>query len=164
MDFECGPIITAGQRRTVEGFIARAKDSGVSLIAQGTIAKDVNPNGYFVPPSLFGAVPEDHELALQEVFGPVLAAIPFDDEDHAIRIANGTDFGLVAAVWTRDGARQLRIAKKVRSGQVFVNCYGAGAGIELPFGGTGKSGHGREKGLVAMDDYSNLKTIVIKHA
>ena len=88
------------------------------------------------------------------MFGPVLAVMPFDDEADAIRLANATEYGLVAAVWTRDGGRQLRVARKLRSGQVFVNCYGAGAGIELPFGGTGKSGHGREKGFMALHDFS----------
>ncbi|RTE88376.1 MULTISPECIES: aldehyde dehydrogenase family protein [Bradyrhizobium] len=164
MDLDCGPIITAGQKKTVLGFVDRATTSGLPLLAEGQIAEGVDPGGFFVRPALFGPVPTDHELAQQEVFGPVLAAIPFDDEDDAVRIANGTEFGLVAAVWTRDGGRQMHLAKRLRSGQVFVNCYGAGAGIELPFGGTGKSGHGREKGLVAMDDYSNLKTVVIKHA
>lgn len=163
MDHECGPIITAKQRETVQGFIDRAIADGVKLVAQGKIDNDADPSGFFVRPTLFGPVPDTHELAQDEVFGPVLAAIPFDDEDDAVRIANGTDFGLVAAIWSTDGSRQLRLARRLRSGQVFVNCYGAGAGIELPFGGTGKSGHGREKGLVAMDDYSNLKTIVIKH-
>jgi aldehyde dehydrogenase (NAD+) len=163
MDHTCGPIITERQQGTVQGFIDRAVADGVKLVAQGSLDEAVNPKGFYVRPSLFGPVPETHELALEEVFGPVLAAIPFDDEEDAIRIANGTDFGLVASVWSRDGARTMRIARRLRSGQVFSNCYGAGAGIELPFGGTGKSGHGREKGLVAMDDYSNLKTMVFKH-
>lgn len=163
MDHECGPIITAKQRESVQGFIDRAIAAGVPLVAQGKVDDAAHKDGFFVRPSLFGPVPETHELAREEVFGPVLAAIPFDDEEDAIRIANGTDFGLVAAIWSQDGSRQMRLARRLRSGQVFVNCYGAGAGIELPFGGTGKSGHGREKGLIAMDDYSNLKTIVIKH-
>lgn len=164
MDFDCGPIITSKQRDTVQRFIDAAKADGIPLIAQGTLADGVDPDGFFVRPSLFGPVPHSNSLAQEEVFGPVLAAIPFDDEDDAVRIANGTDFALVAAAWTRDGGRQMRMSKRLKAGQVFINCYGAGAGIELPFGGTGKSGHGREKGLVAMDDYSNIKTIVIQHA
>jgi aldehyde dehydrogenase (NAD+) len=97
------------------------------------------------------------------VFGPVLTVLPFEDEADAVRLANATDYGLVAAVWTRDGARQMRLVKRIRSGQVFVNCYGAGAGIELPFGGAGKSGHGREKGFAALHDFSKTKTMVINH-
>ncbi|WP_018326382.1 aldehyde dehydrogenase family protein, partial [Rhizobium giardinii] len=164
MDLDCGPIITAKQRATVQGFIDRAQADGIPLLAQGTIADGADPAGFFVRPSLFGPVPHSSSLAQEEVFGPVLAALSFEDEDDAVRIANGTDFGLVAAAWTRDGGRQIRMSKRLRAGQVFINCYGAGAGIELPFGGTGKSGHGREKGLVALDDYSNLKTVVIQHA
>jgi len=89
--------------------------------------------------------------------------MPFEDEADAVRLANATEYGLVAAVWTRDGGRQLRVARKLRSGQVFVNAYGAGSGIELPFGGTGKSGHGREKGFMALHDFSRVKTLVINH-
>ena len=121
------------------------------------------PAGSSSTPALFGAVPRQNPLASEEVFGPVLAVMPFDDEADAIRLANATEYGLVAAVWTRDGGRQLRVARKLRSGQVFVNSYGAGAGIELPFGGTGKSGHGREKGFMALHDFSRLKTLVINH-
>ena len=79
-------------------------------------------------------------------------------------MANGTEFGLVAGVWTRDGARQQRMAKQIVSGQVFVNCYGAGGGVELPFGGTKRSGHGREKGLLALEEFSTTKTIVNRYA
>ena len=99
----------------------------------------------------------------EEVFGPVLAAMPFDDEADAVRIANGTDFGLVAGVWTRDGGRQLRMARAIRSGQVFVNNYGAGGGVELPFGGVKHSGYGREKGFEALYGFTVLKTVVLQH-
>jgi aldehyde dehydrogenase (NAD+) len=93
----------------------------------------------------------------------VLTLFSFEGEEEAIRLANGTDYGLVAGVWTRDGDRQHRVAKRVRSGQVFVNGYGAGGGIELPFGGFKRSGHGREKGFEALYDMSATKTIVFNH-
>ena len=80
-----------------------------------------------------------------------------------MQIANGTDYGLVASVWSKDGARQMRMAKKLRAGQVFLNNYGAGGGVELPFGGTGLSGHGREKGFEALYGFSVLKTVAARH-
>ena len=86
------------------------------------------------------------------------------DEDHAVELANATQFGLVAGVWTRDGARQFRMARRVRSGQVFINNYGAGGGVELPFGGVKSSGHGREKGFEALYGFTTLKTVAIRHA
>ena len=89
--------------------------------------------------------------------------IPFDGEAEALAIANGTAYGLVAWVWTRDGGRQFRIARKLRCGQVFINNYGAGGGIELPFGGVKHSGHGREKGFEVLHGVSALKTVSIKH-
>ncbi len=163
MDVECGPIITAKQRRRVQGFIDKAKADGIPVIAEGTIVPDAPEGGYYVAPTLFGPTPRDNVIAREEVFGPVLIAMPFDDEEDAIALANGTDYGLVAALWTRDGSRQMRFAKRVRTGQMFVNCYGAGAGIELPFGGSGKSGHGREKGFAALHDFSKTKTTVFHH-
>jgi aldehyde dehydrogenase (NAD+) len=163
MNLDCGPLITAKQKARVQRFVEQARADGIVLLAEGRIAEGVSPDGFFVTPSLFGAVPPENPLAREEVFGPVLAVMPFEDEAEAIRLANGTDYGLVAAVWTRDGARQLRVARKLRSGQVFVNSYGAGAGIELPFGGTGKSGHGREKGFAALHDFSRTKTVILNH-
>ena len=87
----------------------------------------------------------------------------FRDEDHAAELANATDFGLVAGVWTRDGGRQLRMARRIRAGQVFINNYGAAGGVELPFGGYKASGHGREKGLEALLGFTVLKTVAIRH-
>lgn len=163
MDRECGPLINAGQKARVEGFIREAMDSGVPLLAQGRVADGVHPGGYYVPPTMFGPVPRDHVLARQEVFGPVLAAIPFKDEEDAVALANSTEFGLIAAVWTRDGGRQTRLAKRMQCGQVYINAYGAGGGVELPFGGVKKSGHGREKGFLALEEFCSVKTIVQYH-
>ena len=120
-------------------------------------------NGHYQAPVLFGSVDPVSALATDEVFGPVLSLFSFDDEADAIRLANATDFGLVAGVWTLDGGRQHRVAKAVRAGQVYINGYGAGGGIELPFGGFKRSGHGREKGFEALHDMSATKTIVFNH-
>ena len=93
----------------------------------------------------------------------MLVAMPFVDEADAIGLANGTDYGLVTGVWTNDGGRQLRLAHAIRSGQVFINGYGAGGGVELPFGGVKHSGYGREKGFEALYGFTTLKTVVLRH-
>ncbi|WP_417767706.1 aldehyde dehydrogenase family protein [Stappia sp.] len=162
-DLDLGPLINAAQARRVAGFAEDAAKAGVPLIAEGTVAPDSPQNGFYVPARIYGPVPLDARLAREEVFGPVLAVIPFRDEAEAVRIANGTEYGLVAGVWTRDAARAMRVARAVRSGQVFINGYGAGGGVELPFGGFKKSGHGREKGFEALREFSALKTIVVNH-
>ena len=162
-DLDLGPMINAKQRERVAGFIAAAEEAGIPVLAKGTVHPDAPVGGFYAAPALFGAVDPDASLAQEEVFGPVLSLLSFDDEADAVRIANATDYGLVAGIWTRDGARQHRVAKRVRAGQVFVNGYGAGGGIELPFGGFKKSGHGREKGFEALYDMSATKTIVFNH-
>ena len=159
-DRDCGPLINAAQRDRVEGFIRRAKATGIPVLAQGQIADGVHPGGFYVAPTLFGPVPRDHPLACDEVFGPVLSAMPFDDEEDAITLANATDFGLLAGIWTRDGGRQTRVARRMKCGQVYINTYGAGGGVELPFGGVKRSGHGREKGFLALEEFCTIKTIV----
>ncbi len=163
MDLDCGPLINAAQKQRVEGFIRRAVDSGVPMLAQGRVADGVPAGGYYVAPTVFGPVPRGHELACDEVFGPVLSIIPFDDEEDAVRLANATDFGLLAGIWTRDGGRQIRMAKRMQCGQVYLNCYGAGGGVELPFGGVKHSGHGREKGFLALQEFCVIKTVVQFH-
>ncbi len=163
MDLDCGPLISANQSKRVHGFIDQAKKDGIPVLAEAQLADGVPAGGFYVAPVLFGPVPRDHALACDEVFGPVLSIIAFEDEADAVKLANSTEFGLVAGIWTRDGARQMRVAKKMRCGQVFVNGYGAGGGIELPFGGVKKSGHGREKGIEALHEFSHTKTIVFKH-
>ncbi len=162
-DYDFGALISAKQQNRVLKFIDRAKSKGIPVLAEGRIAPEASSSGFFVPPVIFGPVPTDSELGREEVFGPVLSMIPFKDEADAIRIANGTDYGLGAGVWTRDGSKALRVAHTVRSGQVYINAFGAGGGVELPFGGFKKSGHGREKGLEALHDFSTTKTIIINH-
>ncbi len=163
MDLDCGPVINRTQKQRVEGFLTRAAESRIRVAAEGSIDASTPVEGFYVKPTLFEAVPAAHELAQEEVFGPVLAALTFKNEAEAIAIGNGVAYGLVAGVWTENGGRQLRMAKALRVGQVFINGYGAGGGIELPFGGVKKSGHGREKGFEGLRDFTISKTVVINH-
>jgi aldehyde dehydrogenase (NAD+) len=163
MDLDLGPVISATQKKRVESFIARSAKDKIAIVGQGSVAKGAPSEGFFVPPIVYGHVPRDHTLACDEVFGPVMAMMPFDDEADAIRLANATQYGLVGGVWSHDGSRAMRVARKIRAGQLFINGYGAGGGIELPFGGMKKSGHGREKGFEALYEFGSLKTIVMKH-
>ena len=163
MDLDVGPLIRASQQQRVWDFLSDAQHAAIPMVAQGQIVDEAPETGFYQAPTLLRDVPVGHRLAQEEVFGPVLVAMPFKDEDEAVQLANATRFGLVAGLWTRDGARQLRVARRVRSGQVFINNYGAGGGVELPFGGVKSSGHGREKGFEALYGFTTLKTVAIRH-
>jgi aldehyde dehydrogenase (NAD+) len=161
-DLDLGPLVSGRQQEIVEGF-TKTLGNGQSVVGQGTIVEGAPRGGHYVPPMLLAGIAPNDRLAQQEIFGPVQVVIPFEDEDEAVAIANGTPYGLVAGLWTADGGRQMRLAKRLRAGQVFVNNYGAGGGVELPFGGTGHSGHGREKGFEALYGFSVLKTVANWH-
>mgnify|MGYP001765810770 CR=1 FL=1 len=161
-DLDLGPLVSAKQRARVATRVAEAA-AAIPVVARGTIAANAPAGGFYHEAVLFAPVPPTAAIWREEVFGPVLCVTPFDDEPEAIALANATPYGLVAGVWTADGARQMRCARAIRAGQVFVNGYGAGGGVELPFGGSGRSGHGREKGFEALYEFTAPKTIVSRH-
>jgi len=163
LDLDVGPLIRQTQQQRVWDFLSDAQSAGIPIVAQGTVVDEAPETGFYQAPVLLAAVPVAHRVAQEEVFGPVLSAMPFKDEDHAVELANATDFGLVAGVWTQDGARQFRMARRVKAGQVFINNYGAGGGVELPFGGYKSSGYGREKGFEALYGFTVLKTVAVRH-
>ena len=162
-ELDCGPVVNAAQQQRIQRYLDMARRDGLPVLAEGSLAGNVPPGGYYVKPVLIGDVPAEHPLAQEEIFGPVLVAIRVRDEADALRVANATAYGLVAGVWTADIARALRLARGISAGQVFINNFGAAGGIELPFGGTRRSGHGREKGFEALYGFASLKTIAIKH-
>ena len=163
MDLDLGPVINATQKQRIQKFFDRAEEEGVPVLSRGQIAEGVPDGAYFVEPRVYGDVPRGNDLAAKEIFGPVLSVQRFDDEDDAVKLANDTEYGLMAAVWSHDGNRALRVSRGIRAGQVYINSFGAGGGIELPFGGMKKSGHGREKGFAALHDMSTLRTTIFKH-
>lgn len=162
-DLDLGPLVSRRQQQVVWDFLSAAQREGLEVAAQGSVVDDAPEQGFYQAPVLFADVPQSSRLTQSEIFGPVLVVQRFTDEADALRLANDTPYGLVAGLWTRDGARQLRLAKQLHSGQVFINNYGAGGGVELPFGGVKGSGYGREKGFEALYGFTQLKTIAIRH-
>ncbi|GAA5174674.1 MULTISPECIES: aldehyde dehydrogenase [Halomonadaceae] len=160
-DTEMGPVANPVQHERVLGFIERARRDGATLKVGGRAPDSAALQaGCFVEPTVFTGVAPDSELAREEVFGPVLAIIPFDSEDEAVAIANGTDYGLVAGVWTRDLARAHRVVGRLRVGSVWINTYRASA-AQAPFGGVKASGFGRERSHHALNEYLDIKNVMI---
>jgi aldehyde dehydrogenase (NAD+)/betaine-aldehyde dehydrogenase len=161
-DPDMGPLISATQLDRVSGFVDRGKTEARTLTGGGRPADSKLQNGYFFLPTVFDDVPPDALIAREEIFGPVVAVSTFGDLAEAVKLANGTDFGLVAAVWTQNINTAHLMASEIRAGQVFVNTYGASGGPEMPFGGIKRSGHGREKGLEGLLEFTQVKTVAMK--
>ena len=156
-----GPVVSAGQMDTVLGFIASGKKDGARVVAGGHRAADVNGGkGYFVRPTVFDGVTPDMKIAREEIFGPVLSVLPFDDADDAVAKANATTYGLASGVFTRDVAKAHKIARRLRAGTVWVNTYNL-YDPSLPFGGVKQSGFGRDLGTEAVDAYLETKSVWI---
>jgi aldehyde dehydrogenase (NAD+) len=156
---DIGPIITPDQFDKVRGFLDVAKDEGLEIVVGGHVDESGAEAGFYVPPTIYDHVAPDSRLAKEEVFGPVLSVFAFTSEDEAVKLANDTEYGLVAGIWTRDLARAFRVSAALEAGQVFVNQWYAP--IEAPFGGYKQSGHGREKGVETLSDYTQVKSVVM---
>jgi acyl-CoA reductase-like NAD-dependent aldehyde dehydrogenase len=154
-----GPLVTAAQRQRVLDYLDVGVAEGATIAAQAPLPADPDlADGFFVPPTLFTGVTPDMRVATEEIFGPVVTVIPFRDEAEAVRIANGTDFGLVAGVFTRDSERSMRFSRQLRVGIVFVNHYNRQF-TGTPFGGVGESGYGREHALETLQEYSFARSL-----
>jgi acyl-CoA reductase-like NAD-dependent aldehyde dehydrogenase len=164
-DPDLGPIISKKQLDTIERYVGVGAAEGASVVAGGKRPADpALGKGFFFEPTLLDRVSPDMRVAREEIFGPVLAITTFDDVEQAAELANRSDYGLVAGIWTRDINKALVLASRIKTGQVYVNTYGAGGGVELPFGGYKKSGYGREKGLESLLSYTQVKNVCVKYA
>jgi acyl-CoA reductase-like NAD-dependent aldehyde dehydrogenase len=151
-----GPLISGTQRERVEGYISKGKQEGAKLVAGGA-RPAAFPKGFFVEPTIFADVKSPMTIAQEEIFGPVLSILPYDSEDEAVRIANDTIYGLAGGVWSGDSERAMRVARKMRTGQVDVN--GGRYNPLAPFGGYKQSGVGRELGIYGLEEYMQVKSI-----
>jgi acyl-CoA reductase-like NAD-dependent aldehyde dehydrogenase len=162
-DPEVGPLVSGLQRDRVLAALDAAGADGVEAIAGGGAPDQAElAGGFFVEPTVFGEVGRGAAIVRDEIFGPVISLQRFGNAAEALELANDSEFGLVAGVWSADVGAALEFSREVKAGQVFVNNYGVGGGVELPFGGFKKSGIGREKGLAALAEYTQLKNVCVK--
>src|SRR3954469_12922690 len=156
-----GPLTSAAQLERVRGYIRKGLEEGAELVAGGPDTPEGAPKGgYYVRPTVFGKVKNSMAIAQDEIFGPVLAIIPYKDEEEAVRIANDTVYGLAGAVWSKDEARAQRVARRIRAGQIDIN--GGAFNMNAPFGGFKQSGHGREAGVYGLEEFLEYKSLQLK--
>lgn len=161
-DREIGPILNKKQFDQIINKIQDAKPAGNIIAGGESVTISGSEGGYYIQPTIIDGLDNNHPLAKEEIFGPVLTVFTFETIEEAIALANSTDYGLVAGIWTRNIDVAHYVASKVKSGQVFINNYGAAGGVQMPFGGYKKSGIGREKGFIALRNYTQVKNIAVK--
>jgi acyl-CoA reductase-like NAD-dependent aldehyde dehydrogenase len=159
---QLGPIISAAQVNTIMGYIQNGYESGGSTVIGGKRMGGVLQSGYFIEPTIFINVRDDMKLVREEIFGPVVCAMPFDEPDEILIRANDTPYGLAAGFWTRDLGTAHRMAAKLKAGTIWINTWG-NTDAASPFGGYKQSGYGREMGKEAVDLYSEVKSVWVKY-
>jgi acyl-CoA reductase-like NAD-dependent aldehyde dehydrogenase len=154
-----GPLVSDTQRQRVRDYIRTGQEEGAKLVAGGAEAPEGLERGYFVRPTVFSEVRPGMTIAQEEIFGPVLALMPYESEDEAVEIANGTIYGLAGGVWSGDPEHARQVARRLRTGQVEIN--GATFNPLAPFGGYKQSGHGRELGRYGLEEFLEVKSIQV---
>ncbi|MGE7368505.1 betaine-aldehyde dehydrogenase [Neorhizobium sp. NPDC001467] len=157
---QMGPLISFDQRQKVLSYIDKGRAEGATLLTGGGIPNDITGEGYYIQPTVFADVTDDMTIAREEIFGPVMCVLDFDDEAEVIARANTTEFGLAAGVFTADLSRGHRVADQLDAGTLWINTYNL-CPVEIPFGGSKQSGFGRENSLAALEHYSQLKTVYV---
>lgn len=161
-EVQVGPLVSAEQLERVTGYLAIGRQEGARPLSGGErLTEGGLGSGYFVPPTVFADVRDEMRIAQEEIFGPVISAIPFTDVEEVVERGNRTSFGLGSGVWTRDVSKAHRVARGLRAGSVWVNCYQA-MDPAMPFGGYKMSGYGRESGPEHVNEYLNTKAVWIR--